>query len=157
MTEPPLSLYYPTYVVEYAVVDDTVTFMDRRTLNVGGQWLGRVPKLAICKTVGEQVFWLSHCSDDWQALCSVETASGIEEIRATAERHYQGISAKWQRTAYTEELALADKLATEDSTRCSFCGASAYGSDTRSFVTSASATICNVCVEAFHASLSEEV
>ena len=37
------------YVVEYAEADTSIVFEQRRTLNVDGQWLGRLPCLAICQ------------------------------------------------------------------------------------------------------------
>lgn len=38
------------YVIAYAKAGDDVVFEQLQTLNVDGQWLGRVPSLAICRT-----------------------------------------------------------------------------------------------------------
>lgn len=147
MKKPPVSLCYPTYVVEYAKVDDTVEFMNRGNLNVGGEWLGAVPKLAICKDIKSNEFFLAHCDSDWQMLCMVENHATIEETKANAEKHYKGISKRWIKTNYKKKKAkqLFDKV--KEKMKCSFCGKSHYDDKFSSLICGKNANICNVCVD----------
>jgi hypothetical protein len=153
MNKPPLSLYYPAYVVEYANVDSTVKFIDRRTLNVGGEWLGAVPKLAICRNIETFEFELSHCSGDWESLCSVQTAATIEAIKEVAEKHYRGIGAKWVETHYKESDAIALFESAKEAEKCSFCGKSHYDTDIHNMIVGEKARICDSCVRAFYQEL----
>ena len=153
MNKPPLSLYYPAYVVEYAIVDSTVKFIDRKTLNVAGEWLGAVPKLAICKNVKTSELELSHCSEDWESLCSVQTAATLEAIKKIAEKHYQGIGSKWVETHYKESDAVALFESEKESGKCSFCGKSHYDANIRNMIVSSDARICDNCVRTFYKEL----
>ena len=156
MDKPPIVIVLPTYVVEYALVDSSVRFVDTRTLNVGGQWLGAVPKLAICRNVETSEYHLSHCSDDWEDLCSVECRQTVEELRSIAEKHYVGIKDKWIATGYSEAEAISTIEEIKDSMRCSFCGKSAYDSDVKSLIEGPDAMICDSCVMDFASSLTED-
>lgn len=156
MDKPPVSLFYPSYVVEYAVVDSDVGFMDRKTLNVGGEWLGKVPQLAICKNTETSEFELSHCSQDWESLCAVQTAATIKEIKDIAERHYPGIRSKWRESNYTEAEALELFEEEKAKMRCSFCGKSHYDDGITGMVTGEKANICNQCVLAFAEEFADE-
>ena len=149
MKKPPITLSYPTFVVEFAIVDSTVKFNDRKTLNVGGEWLGKVPKLAICKDIESSEYHLSHCSDDWDDLCSVQTGKSIEDVKNIAERHYQGINTKWIKTNYNQADAIAIFKEEEDRWRCSFCGKSHYDLNTGSIISGENAKICSECIEQF--------
>jgi hypothetical protein len=100
-------LFYPAYVVEYAANDSAVTLFDGKTLNIGGEWLGEVPQLAICRNAETSEFHLSRCSNEWECFCAVQTASSVQEIKDVAEKHYKGINANWIKTDYKKEEALA--------------------------------------------------
>lgn len=156
MEKPPVTLFYPSYVVQYAVVDSTVTFVDQKTLNVGGEWLEEVPHLAICMNTETSEYHLSHCSSDWESLCAVQTAATIQEIKNTAARHYQGIRDKWVKTTYTEEEALVIFEEEKEKMRCSFCGKSHFDEGVTGMVTGENANICNACVRAFAEEFSDE-
>ena len=149
MDKPPVTLFYPSYVVHYAVVDSTVTYMDRRTLNVGGKWLGAVSKLAICKNIKTAEFHLSHCSSEWEDLCAVEREGTLEEIQKVAEKHYKGISDKWAPTNYTESDAVKIFEEEKEKVKCSFCGKSPYDEGITGMIAGESANICNVCIVSF--------
>lgn len=56
------------HVVEFAVLDETVVFEQRKTLNVGGEWLGQVPCLAICQNLDETEFLIFYCDLNWETL-----------------------------------------------------------------------------------------
>ena len=158
MDKPPISLSYPMFVVEYAIVDHSVHFIDRKTLSVGGEWLGEVPALAISKDVSTGDFHLCHCDSEWKDLCAVQSASTIEEIKEQAERHYLGVGEKWTQTGYsqTDAEAIFDEMREED--KCSFCSESWWdwhlpGQD-RKMIVSEHAKICSDCVMRFSKELS---
>lgn len=150
MNKPPISIFIPSYVVEYAVVDSTVKFMNRKNLNVGGNWLGAVPKLAICKNLETSEYHLSHCDDEWNDLCAVQTAKTIQEIKEIAEKHYQGIGKNWVTSGYSETDAIASLNEEIETTKCSFCGRSPHDESTRSMIVSDNARICDVCIREFY-------
>lgn len=149
MDIPPISLWFPSYVLEYAVVGAEVVFKDRRTLSVGGEWLGEVPKLAISRNLETQEYHLNHCNEDWESLCSVESRATIDEIRHLAEKHYQGITDHWTETEYSEADAAIVLERAKDEKRCSFCGRSAYDDEIKKLIVGANAKICNKCVDSF--------
>ena len=149
MKKPPISFCYPTYVVEYAVVDSSVEFLNRGNLNVGGEWLGAVPKLAICRDIYSKAYFLAHCAKDWEMLCMVEEHETLEKSKANAEKHYKGISSKWIRTNYKKKKAIQLFNREKDKMRCSFCGKSHYDHEFASLICGKDAKICNECVGRF--------
>ena len=156
MDEPPVTISHPSYVVAYALVDSTVIFIDRKTLNVGGEWLGEVPKLAICKNIETAEFHLSHCSNEWDDLCAVQTSKTIEGIKSIAEKHYRGIDNKWIATNYNEIDAIEIFEEEKEKFRCSFCGKSHYDEDITSIATSETANICNICIKSYYEAITNE-
>lgn len=155
MDKPPLSLCYPSYVIEYAIIDDTIEYKHRNNLNVGGKWVSAVPKLAICKDTESGEYYLAHCNKDWELECYVECHKSIEESKENAEKHYQGINGKWVETNYNEADALQLFEEEKESMRCSFCGKSHYDEVFSSIVTGENANICNLCIESFYIGLKE--
>ena len=149
MIKPPVTLFHPTYVVSYATVDSEVKYMDRRNLNVGGEWLGEVPNLAICKDVNRSKYFLSHCNEEWESLCSVQEAETEQEIKETAEGYYLGIRSKWINTSYSSTEAKQIFRDQENKMRCSFCDNSLYDNYYQSLVQGKKANICNVCIQEF--------
>ena len=132
----------------FAEIDSSVKFMNRKNLNVGGEWLGEVPKLAICKNIEERDYRLVHCDNDWNHLCGVETRESIQEIKDVAEKHYNGINSKWIETNFHESSA-KDIIEKElEKTLCSFCDKNPYGADEplQMFV-GKKAQICSKCVQ----------
>jgi hypothetical protein len=145
---PPLSLCLPTFVIEYALVDSSIKYHERKNLNVGGEWLGAVPKLAICLNLRTNEYHLSHCNDEWEDLCSVESRKTIQEIKALAERRYEGIGEKWIPTDYTEAEAEAHFRELASEWTCSFCKKSLEES-MDGMVVKDNATICYACIKSF--------
>jgi len=156
MSKPPITLCHPSYVVEYAVVDNSVKYTDRKNLNVGGKWLGAVPKLAICKNIENEEYTLAHCDDDWDLLCFVESHKTIDESKKNAEKHYNGINEKWIKTDYMEAQALEIFSQEKEKMKCSFCGASHYDGIFTSLVTGKDANICNACIQSISKDLGYE-
>lgn len=93
-------------VLEYAIVDDSVTFTGRLKLFHGDERVGRVARLAICKAPDAPELLVFHCDDEWDIKgiqawnnpdCPIVTT--VEEAKARMESYYSGISIKWKRWA----------------------------------------------------------
>jgi hypothetical protein len=77
-------------------------FTDVLRLNVGGEWLGRVPRLAICEWDHRPILMLFHCDDQWNSL-GVQgwerpdpmRPRTVAEVMQRAERYYPGIAGRW--------------------------------------------------------------
>ncbi len=156
MKKPPVSLCYPTYVIEYAVIDDEVEYMNRGNLNVGGKWLGAVPLLAICKDIYSKKYFLAHCSKKWQLECMVEDHMTIEESKANAEKHYKGVGSKWKKTKFKKKEAKHIFEKAKQEMKCSFCGKSHFDHEFTSLFEGKKAKICNKCVLSFSKELSSD-
>ena len=151
MDKPPISINLSSLTLMYAIVDESIKFMNRQNLNVDGEWLGAVPKLAIGKVIDGDDYSLIHCDEQWNCLCSVESRDSIEEIKKVAEKHYMGISSKWIDTNFEESAA--KKIIEEEFEKscCSFCGESQYESaEGTSLFVSEKAQICMKCVKLIH-------
>src|SRR5256885_9714578 len=93
------------HVIEYAFTDETVTFEQRRTLNVGGEWLGAVSNLAICQNFDETEFMIFHCNSEWEVLGVAAGYRTVKEAKERIERSYHGIASKWAASGYSREEA----------------------------------------------------
>ena len=82
-------------VLAFAIVDESVTYLNRRTLYVDGMLLGVVPKLAICQNEGEMTLMVFHCDQDWNVLGVTAEHESISEAIQCTERSYNGLSEKW--------------------------------------------------------------
>ena len=135
------------YVLEFAYADKSVVFKQRKTLNVGGEWLGRVPKLAICQPFDNQEIMVQYCSEEWEPLGIASGYMSVIEAKDSVERSYNGISEKWELTNNNiEEEKIRYETELND-TSCSFCGrtilqiTAMVGDEVR---------ICNYCIDEFH-------
>jgi hypothetical protein len=143
-----------TYVVSYAHADSSVTFVQQNTLAVDGEWLGRVPCLAICQDFESSEYLVQHCDADWQPFGIVAGYKTAEAAKQRLERSYVGITSKWIEGTATKTEALALYRAELGASICSFCGrnrlvvTSMFGDDVR---------ICNHCVEDFYESLHSDI
>lgn len=149
MSLPPPALD-SAHAIEYALVDDSVTFEQRHTLNVAGEWLGPVRRLAICQNFDETQFMVFHCDREWNVLGVAAGYKSVEEAKAKTERSYHGISTKWQPTGHSREEAakyVADRLKGHE---CSFCGRTPHQYES---CVGDSVRICNHCIDEFHAAI----
>ena len=147
-------------VLEFANVPDHIAFTGNIHLNVGGEWLGRVANLAVCRNYcNPNDILLLFCDEEWNSRGCIPFGS-IEEAKLKAERGYTGISAEWCETPY-DDAVIADFLRDEyevDPTtewwlfRCSFCQAEVEGKA----ITKGWATICVQCVNKFYAAMHEK-
>ena len=140
-------------VMKYAVVTESVTFTDRIKLNVVGEWLGKVPCLAVARNVAApQDVLLFLCGEDWEVK-GVIVASSVDEALEKAECGYVGLRSNWQDHPSTdEEVArfLEAEYGVDPSTEwwklfCSFCGKE-Y-SEVSGMFQGIRATICHECVK----------
>lgn len=89
-------------VLAYVSTDDPADFTGQLRLNVGGQWLGRVPRLAICAFGGGPELVVLHCDDSWAVLgiqgwnaLGVQSPTSVAEVMSRVERYYQGLEGRW--------------------------------------------------------------
>jgi len=152
VTTPPPALDC-AHAIEYAVVDDSVHFEQRHWLNVGGEWLGAAPRLAICRNLDETQFMIFHCDNDWNVLGVAAGYDTIAEAKSRAERSYHGLSAKWIPTGHSHEEAVKYVKERFEGFECSFCGRlplqyqSVVGDEVR---------ICNHCIDEFYQAIHRE-
>src|ERR1700746_3184366 len=107
MALPPPPVISSARVLHYAIVDKSIVFRDRTRLYVGGVLLGRVPRLAICENLGEDIgTLLFHCNSKWEVLGTSGGAS-VAETKEHAERNYPGIGKKWVKLGTSRKAALA--------------------------------------------------
>jgi hypothetical protein len=138
------------YVLEYAHIDDSVEFEQRKTLNVDGNWLGRVPNLAICQSFDGLEYMVQHCSEDWEPLGIAAGFESVDEARKKTERSYHGLSGKWVPSKTNIEKAKDMYQAELKAESCSFCGrtmlevTAMVGEEVR---------ICNYCIDKFYAAI----
>jgi hypothetical protein len=77
-------------------------FADVLQLKVGGEWLGRVPRLAICEWDYRPILMLFFCDEQWNSL----GVQGLErpgptrprpvaDLMLRAELYYPGIATRW--------------------------------------------------------------
>jgi hypothetical protein len=147
-------------VLEYAIVDETVTFTGRLHLYVDGVLLGEVPRLAICQTFDSDELWLFHCDEEWQPVAAQvwngpdEGQKGsLKDVKHSAENYYSGISERWIALNVTLEEAKALYEEELSEFACSFCG---KGPDElRSVFRGPQANICGDCVRKLYDMLDE--
>ena len=145
-------------VLEYAIVDESVTYSGHRSLFVGDasgglKELGPVPCLAITKDLKTGELALLHCDQEWDLLGTGGNYESVQRAKASAERAYPGISSRWIDAKVTEEAALKyrDEVWADD--RCSFCGK--IPPDFDMMVKGGNARICDSCIEKLHEMLEE--
>ena len=114
------------WVLEYAILDESVTYSGHSSLFVGTEdgvlkELGPVPCLAIAQELETGVIMLLHCDQEWSVLGLGGNYESVSEAKAKAERAYHGVSVRWVETKVTEEEALKfiDEVWSDE--QCSFC------------------------------------
>ena len=140
------------WVIAYAHIDDSVVWTGKQIMFVDNEKLGPVPCLAIGRdTTGklEDVLIL-YCSEDWKVL-GVAGAESIEAAKSRAERHYQGVGAKWVNTGASLAEAQAWIRENYEHIFCLFCGRSSE--DISLLFTSKLGAICNHCIDEYYAQI----
>ncbi len=162
MKKPPLIILDPHYVVEYAKTNKRHRLSKKRKLNVNGKYVGKVPRMAICKKVGKDEFFLLHCNKKWEVVYAFDyfDALSLVEAKLLAESHYAGVDKNWIKTRYTEKQAkiyLRKQQEIIEKTKCSFCGSMQFDEGIQQIICSDIAFICNKCIVDFNQELNEEV
>jgi hypothetical protein len=141
-------------VLSYALADAEVRYSGAICLYVGGQLLGRVPRLAIAQDPATSEILLLHCDEQWDVLGVSSGGPTLAAAKARAERGYPGIGAKWIDTPRSpEQIASLVRDSWEDQA-CSFCGR--VPSEFTSSVQAPSARICNLCISDYYQWQSED-
>src|SRR5262245_22403310 len=90
-------------VLEFAVVDSSVRFTGALHLYHGGERVGPVPCLAICRDPNVDGLLLFHCDKNWNVLGAQiwnnpdrPVVATVEGVKERAEEYYSGISSKWR-------------------------------------------------------------
>jgi hypothetical protein len=143
---PPPPVLASSRVLEYAVVDDAVTYTGRHTLIVAGQVLGPVPRLAIGSRLTGGEIVLLHCDAEWDVLATAGYAS-IEAARRAAEDAYSGLNGKWRAISFTDAEVAAFLDDEDRGLICSFCGRHPHEVD-RIITGHGGAAICEICIKA---------
>jgi hypothetical protein len=134
-------------VLSYAFVDD-IPYRRAGSLFVNGELLEKMPRLAVCANLGEDIGpMLFHCDEEWNVL-GTSGAGTIDEVKKMAERNYPGVASRWVDTHITVEAALAYYDSQTDNQKCSFCGKRAF--EVQGWIEGKSAIICRGCIEKFH-------
>jgi ClpX C4-type zinc finger len=138
------------FVLAYAHVDRSITFIQRRTLNVNGKWLGRVPCLAICQEFGGGEYLVQHCSQSWNTRGVAAGYLSAAEAKASVERSYPGLSNYWHKQETSRRSAkrhYMDQLKFES---CSFCGRTPLDVTA---MAGKKVRICNHCIDKFYSAI----
>lgn len=136
------------YVVEYAHADRSVQFEQRRTLNVDGEWLGRVPCLALCTPFGGSEYLIQHCDSNWAPLGVSGGHVSAKEAKKAVERSYHGVAARWEKQPVSKRAASAAYRAALKAESCSLCDRTPL--EFSAVVSARNVRICNHCVDGFH-------
>ena len=140
-------------VLAYAVLDESVQWTGHQRLYSGDKEVGPVPRLALCQNVrgGTKDILVFHCDDDWEVL-GITGGSSLEAAKASAERAYRGVTAKWIETNVSVQAAEAWINENCEPIACSFCGREA--DDFTSLIESKTgARICDRCIDEFYAEI----
>jgi hypothetical protein len=135
------------YTVQwYGVIRPAMSFLGPTRLFVGGQELGRVPRMAIGldRKTGEHA--VLHCDQKWRVL-GVTMHPSEAEAKARAEGIYHDLAGAWVHRPVSDQEAVEylNKIYARE--KCSFCG---RGPDeVENIVAKGSARICDVCLREF--------
>jgi len=150
---PPPPVLDSARVIAYAILGDDIPFTGETSIFVDGKLLGRVPRLAICENLGEDMGpLLFHCHDDWTVL-GISGGPTVEETKQRAEINYPGVSKLWVHLDTSREAALDFYDRMTNGIKCSFCGRRPF--ELTGLIEGDGAAICRECVEKFHGDLSE--
>jgi hypothetical protein len=159
MTPPPV--LDSAWVLEYAVLDQSVSFTGKLHLYAGNERVGAVPHLAICQDLRTDDLMLFHCDNEWDVIAvqawngpAAKPVSSAQDIKERAEDYYAGLSRKWIAHPASRDEALAYHEQQIGKNRCSFCNRSMH--DIRFLVEGNNdARICDLCVEKLHAEIAK--
>jgi hypothetical protein len=145
--EPPPPVLDSARVLAYAFVDD-IPFRRAGSLIVNGQLVEHVPRLAICRNLGEDIGpMLFHCDEEWKSV-GTTGAKTVDDAKAAAERNYPGVMSRWVDVETSVEDALKYYDEQTGSLKCSFCGKRPF--EVEGMAEGKGVAICKACIEDFH-------
>ena len=158
MIEKPPPVLGNARVLEYAVLDESVTYLGHSSLFAGNftdglKELGPVPCLAIAQDLKTGEIILMHCDQDWDLLGLGGRYDSIADAKARVERTYHGVSSCWIDAKITQEEALKFRDEMWAGQRCSFCDK--IPPDFNMMIERNNVRICNSCIAEFHKTLQE--
>ena len=96
--KPPAQFLDDADLLAYAAVPASARFTGRLHLYHGGERVGPVPYLAICRPHDAPGLLLAHCDESWDIVGlqawnapGVEPILNIEEMKSHAEVFYEGL------------------------------------------------------------------
>jgi hypothetical protein len=98
MAQTPPAALDSARVLAYAMLDESVTYSGSRVVIVGGEPIGRVPRLAIAQNEDEVEVLLLYCDEQWQVLGAAYYPT-MQTAIDVAELAYRGSTQKWQHVA----------------------------------------------------------
>jgi ClpX C4-type zinc finger len=135
-----------TYVVAHAHADASAAFVQRKNLSVDGEWLGRVPCIAICEDFETSDLMIQYCNESWDTLGIAAGIQTIADAKRQVELSYPGIAGLWRSSIISKGDAFKIYKAGLAEECCSFCGRSTLEID---MMFGDDAKICNHCVQSF--------
>lgn len=148
--EPPPPVIGYDRVVAWAVIDESA--FNPGGIYVGGEELGRVPRLAIGESSESGEAILFYCASDW-SVQAVSTHPSEDAARARAERSYPSVSGQWIDSGVTRDHAEAFVAERDAEVICSFCGR--RPDQIQRLVSRGAARICDVCITQFACDLKD--
>ena len=134
-------------VIAYALVDDSVTYIERGNFFVNGELLAAVPRLAICQNLDEEDIMIFHCDNKWNVLGASGGNHTVKEAKKWAESSYKGINNKWVDTGTTKEDVRKHLEKEFIDEKCSFCGKWPLKVE---LMIGDKVRICNYCIDKFY-------
>ena len=134
-------------VLEYAILDESVSYSGHSSLFVDGKELGPVPCLAIGQVKNDTEVLLLHCAGDWTVLGTAGYPS-VSDAKKRAEGIYAGVSTRWIEAHVTEEEAARYLNESWGDQRCSFCGKTPE--QVGHLISKNNVCICDSCIAEFH-------
>ncbi|HYS08780.1 MAG TPA: ClpX C4-type zinc finger protein [Myxococcales bacterium] len=159
MSEKPPPVLGNARVLEYAVLDESVTYSGHSSLfvgkvNEGLKELGPVPCLAIVEDLKSGEITLLHCDHDWDLLGIGGKYESTAQAKTSAERAYHGVSGCWIDAKITRDEALRFRDEIWAEKRCSFCDK--IPPDFNKMIERNNVRICDLCIVEFQKILAEE-
>ena len=151
--KPPPPVINSARVLSYAFVEE-LDYRRRSRLYNDDRLVEKVPRLAICVNLGQDIGpLLLHCDADWNVL-GTAGASTVDEVKSRAERNYPGVAARWIDINVSVEEALRYYDEETGGLKCSFCGKRPFEIE-GGWVEGKSAIICRPCIDRHHDELHE--
>jgi hypothetical protein len=141
---PPFICVNDRFLLQYAILNDSMSYSGKSLVSVGRKEVGWVPCLAICQDKDSPSVTLYFCDSDWN-LIAVVGCGTVERGKNITERMYPGVLALWIEAHFTDEDAnrYFDELFSD--IRCSFCQKTPGEALTATFTSDGENRICADC------------